>query len=423
MATTPIKIYGYKGSPRVTVCQTLAAYEGLDLEIVHTSPFGDKAGMEDEPYKSKFPFGLIPGMQHGDFYLFEVAPIVMYMAGLNDKAGLLGKTPQEKAIIHQWISWASSTYCPAMRLWLAPLLGLKPYIKKEVDAAEANMKRLYAILDKILCERTFIATERVTLADLFLCAMISRACEVALGKDFRSGFPNVFRYHETVVNQPTYIQTMGPNKYIDVAVDPPNLAPKDAKPKKEAVRDAAAVPKKGKAAKPKTDDEEEEPLVPAEPKAKHPTEALGQAKSFPLDEWKRQYSNNDTRVALRWLEEHLGDAGDYSFWRATYKYPGELTQVFMSANLIGGFHNRLEGSRKYLFGSGGVYGTNNNSKIQGVYMIRGQDYKPIFDVAPDIDSYEFTPLDFTKDRKDIEDVWAWEGEMDGLTFAEGKVFK
>lgn len=30
----------------------------------------------------------------------------------------------------------------------------------------------------------------------------------------------------------------------------------------------------------------------------------------------------------------------------------------MSSNLIGGFHNRLEGSRKYLFGSSGVYGKN-----------------------------------------------------------------
>lgn len=44
----------------------------------------------------------------------------------------------------------------------------------------------------------------------------------------------------------------------------------------------------------------------------------------------------------------------------------------MSANLIGGFHNRLEGSRKYLFGSAGVYGVTNDSEIVGVYMIRGQ---------------------------------------------------
>lgn len=43
----------------------------------------------------------------------------------------------------------------------------------------------------------------------------------------------------------------------------------------------------------------------------------------------------------------------------------------MSSNLVTGFHSRLEGSRKYIFGSAGVYGENNNNKIVGVYMIRG----------------------------------------------------
>jgi len=43
----------------------------------------------------------------------------------------------------------------------------------------------------------------------------------------------------------------------------------------------------------------------------------------------------------------------------------------MSSNLITGFHSRLEGSRKYLFGNAGVYGKNNDSKIQGVYLVRG----------------------------------------------------
>lgn len=73
---------------------------------------------------------------------------------------------------------------------------------------------------------------------------------------------------------------------------------------------------------------------------------------------------------MKWLDEHY-DAQDYSLWRVDYKYPTELTQVFMSANLIGGFHNRLEGSRKYLFGSAAVYGVKDDSLICGVYMLRG----------------------------------------------------
>lgn len=73
---------------------------------------------------------------------------------------------------------------------------------------------------------------------------------------------------------------------------------------------------------------------------------------------------------MKWLEANY-DAQDYSLWKVTYKYPTELTQVFMSANLVGGFHNRLEGSRKYLFGSAAVYGVANDSLIAGAYMLRG----------------------------------------------------
>lgn len=99
--------------------------------------------------------------------------------------------------------------------------------------------------------------------------------------------------------------------------------------------------------------------------------------------------------------------------------------VFMSSNLIGGFHARLEASRKYLFGSMGVYGVSNNSKIAGAYMFRGQDYKAIFEVAPDWESYEFTPLDWNKpeDREYIRGCWTWDNKVDGLEYADGKVFK
>ena len=70
-----------------------------------------------------------------------------------------------------------------------------------------------------------------------------------------------------------------------------------------------------------------------------------------LEEWKRVYSNNDTRpTAIDWFWEHFDPEG-YSIWRVDYKYNDELTKVFMSSNLIGGFFNRLERARKYAFGS------------------------------------------------------------------------
>jgi elongation factor 1-gamma len=56
-----------------------------------------------------------------------------------------------------------------------------------------------------------------------------------------------------------------------------------------------------------------------------------------LDDWKRKYSNEETReVALPWFWESI-KWDEYSIWRVDYKYNDELTQVFMTSNLIGEF--------------------------------------------------------------------------------------
>jgi len=132
---------------------------------------------------------------------------------------------------------------------------------------------------------------------------------------------------------------------------------------------------------------------------------------------------------MKWFWENLSFDQDYSLWKVKYKYNDELTLTFMSNNLIGGLNARLEASRKYVFGCASVYGENNDSIIQGAFVIRGQEYLPVFDVAPDYESYEFTKLDPTnpEDRKYVEDEWTWERPLviDGKTYphAAGKVFK
>lgn len=94
-----------------------------------------------------------------------------------------------------------------------------------------------------------------------------------------------------------------------------------------------------------------------------------------------------------------------------------------------GFFNRLEASRKYLFGCASVYGTSNNSIIRGAFLVRGDEALPAFDVAPDYDSYDFTKLDPAKaeDKEFLEDQWSMDKpiEVDGKTYehAEGRVFK
>lgn len=63
---------------------------------------------------------------------------------------------------------------------------------------------------------------------------------------------------------------------------------------------------------------------------------LSALSTFVLDEFKRKYSNEDTlSVALPYFWEHF-DKDGWSLWYAEYRFPEELTQTFMSCNLITG---------------------------------------------------------------------------------------
>jgi elongation factor 1-gamma len=94
----------------------------------------------------------------------------------------------------------------------------------------------------------------------------------------------------------------------------------------------------------------------------------------------------------------------------------------MSSNQIGGFFNRLEASRKYLFGSVGVLGTTNNSIITGAFVARGPEIKPVVEVAPDYESYTYERinLDNAEQKAFFEAALAWDLEVGDKKWVDGK---
>jgi elongation factor 1-gamma len=320
------------------------------------------------------------------------------------------------------MSYFNTEVLPALGGWFRPLIGRDPYNKKSVEDSAKMTAKVCQVVEEHLLNNTYLAGERVTLADLFAASLISRGFQWFFDKKWRSENPNLTRWYTTVYNQPIYSAVVDKLELIDEAIK--NVAPKKPEqPKKEAAPKAAAAPKPK--AKEVEEDEDDEPKEA--PKPKHPLEALPKP-TLVLDEWKRQYSNNDTPDALKWFWENFKPE-EYSLWKLDYKYNEELTQIFMTSNLIGGFFARLEGSRKYIFGCASVYGQANDSVIKGAFVIRGQDATPAFDVAPDFESYEFTKLDPTKpeDKEFVNEQWTWEKPVTvngkDYPWADGKVFK
>jgi elongation factor 1-gamma len=306
----------------------------------------------------------------------------------------------------QFVSIEQSYLVPAT-IWVYGILGYAPFNAENTEKAKLDVRNVLSILDKYLAYRTYLVGNRVTLADIIGVCSLLQFYSLVLDPPFRQPYLNVNRWFETCVNQPQFKAVIGEFRFCEkmAVYEPPKASKKET-----IVTPASAASQQ--------DDEEDE--FEEKPKGKNPLDLLPPS-SFNLDTWKRFYSNNKIRPdALDYFWKNFDKQG-FSIYNVEYKYNRELTKLFMTANLIGGFFQRLEAARKYAFGSVCVVGEDNNNQISGYFVFRGPGIPKEVSESPDFDSYVWTRVDpdNTEARKEFDMYLA----KDCPGFAEGKIFK
>ena len=328
---------------------------------------------------------------------------------------LLGQNSGDYFQILKWASLVNSEFLPALSKVFPPLLGMAPYNKKLVDENYEYSNKVASLLEERLQNHTYLVGERLTFADVLCANLFLRGFEHMYGVEWRKQHPGITRWFKTVIAHPILSSFIGDFKFREKPLE--YTPPKKEKKQQPQQQQSKPAPAPSAAAS------------NPPPKPKHPLAELGPSKQ-PIDAWKRLYSNEETReVAIPWFWENMYDPSEWSLWKVDYRYNDELTLTFMSNNLIGGFFARLSASQKFMFGSMVVYGENNNNGITGFFLVRGQEYAPAFDVAPDWESYNFTKIDpsdpATKDF--IENMLAWDKPVlvngEAREISDGKVFK
>jgi elongation factor 1-gamma len=313
----------------------------------------------------------------------------------------------------------------AVASWVYQALSLVENCDKTLQQAKHELKQVLHCMDEHLKTRTFLVGERLTLADISMAADLLLAYQHVADETFRKAYPNTNRWFNTVVNQPEFKKATGEVKLCTKeAKFDANLYKKNKEAKQEPKKEQ---PKKEEKPKKAADNEEEEDDTMAdEPKQNDPFATMPKG-TFVMDEFKREYSNKDTKtVALPYFWKNF-DKECYSIWYCEYKYPEELNMVFMTANLIGGMFQRIEKLRKNAFASMAVWGENKNNTIAGVWVWKGQDLA--FPLCPDwttdYESYNWRKLnpEDAKDRALVDQVFLWEGDINGRKFSDGKIFK
>jgi elongation factor 1-gamma len=423
----PYKIYSVPNNPRAWKGLIAAKYAGIEVET--TPDF--KMGVDNKTpeFLAKNPLGKIPVLETDDGFIFESNTIARHFAKKSE-IPLFGNNEYEEALVNQWIDFATNEIDLPAGVWIYPIFGFVEFSAEATNLAKGDIRKVLQILNDFLATRTFLVGERISLADIIVFLSFVNLYKLVLDTGFRKPFVHVTRWFTTIANQPHVQEVVGEVTLatkMAVAPGKEGAAPEKKEEKKQK-QPKPAEPKKEKKEKPKkeAEEEEEENFNDPEPaKGSNPLDQLPQT-PFVLDEWKRQYSNNDGAVSIKWFFDNIDKEG-WSVWFCDYLYNKEQTQLFMTCNLVGGFLQRLDKLRKYGFGSVLIFENEADKifEISGVWLFRGLEVPAEMKGCDDYELYSWkrADLDNEDDKKKITELFNWEGHFDGRKFSQGKIFK
>ncbi|NWZ88622.1 EF1G factor, partial [Poecile atricapillus] len=274
---------------------------------------------------------------------------------------LRGSTPEAAAAVLQWVNFADSDVVPPASTWVFPTLGILHYNK------QVYFGMFWGILGCFWDVLGYFGVTQV-------CFVSPQVLDPA----FRGPFGNVNRWFLTCLNQPQFKAVLGEVTLCQrmAQFDAKKFAESQARKEKEPPKKEKEPPKKEKPPKreekrpePDEDLDECEQVLAAEPKAKDPFAHLPKS-PFILDEFKRKYSNEDTLgVGLRSLRVSGHSGGQWSLRMGQWSV---VTHCFIPVFFPGMFQ-RLDKLRKNAFASVILFGSDHDSSISGVWVLRGQE--------------------------------------------------
>ena len=180
------------------------AEKGLTIP---TQPIdGAKNENRSEAFLAINPLGKLPVLQLDDgSYLSESIAICRYLEALHPENPLFGEDPKTQAIIEMWIRrLESELVLPLTSAFRHTGTYWQGKLKQNPTLGEWWRERAneaYGWLDQVLTDRTFIATDRYSMADIVLqCALIMAK---PTGTPIPSDCTQINRWFADVSQRPT----------------------------------------------------------------------------------------------------------------------------------------------------------------------------------------------------------------------------
>jgi len=152
--------------------------------------------------------------------IWDLHAIIRFLARVTVHYPLYGQNFYEASLIDTWMDWARTDIeSHAEHIYPASKLeGMDPVSIHEVWE---RVKTSFDALNKHLLNNTFLATRRISIADITVVFSIIPLVAEYCDPGFRKQNSNVFRWFDTVVNHPAFVEVVGPVVYCAKNPMPP----------------------------------------------------------------------------------------------------------------------------------------------------------------------------------------------------------
>ena len=341
-------------------------------------------------------------MQAGEFNISGTVPISKYLLSLNPSIynTLFGETQLQNSNIEMWVDFVNFKIRPFHEHLISPILSGAQQNEQIQELANKDLSTVLAELNSFLKLKSFLVGFSVTFADLYLSVNLYPYFTLLLDESKRSEFPNVTRHYFYVANMSFFTNVLGrprlckvpqqasivPLTKLIAPVQNNNYVKKEKKiqvNKKEDNNNKNnnnnnVAPKQEVVVKSSTEDLEKQVELEKEDKRKKNELDLLPPSAFDLDGFKKEFMNTKEKAAV--LEKFWKnfDAKGYSLWFVHYEKAGDQGKVFFKTNNLKNlFLQKLDKLRKYSFSVYGVYGTEPDLEVEGVWFWRGTDIPEI----------------------------------------------
>jgi glutathione S-transferase len=168
-----MKLYFHPMSGNSRRVLLVATHLDVPLErIVVDLPSGEQRGPQ---HLSRNPNGLVPVLEDEGFLLWESRAIMQYLAERTPGQALFPTDPRGRAEVNRWLFWCAAHMAPANSVlvyenFVKAITGRGAPDPAEVARGEALVAKHAPVLDAHLAGRTWVAEDRLTLADFSLAS-------------------------------------------------------------------------------------------------------------------------------------------------------------------------------------------------------------------------------------------------------------